>query len=136
MRTDDPQEGQRPGILIVDADVVVRHVLAEYLRGCGYVVAEAVSSDEALDILLHQGDRIETVLVDMEAPGSLTGFGFVRHLRTTYPGHTVMTAAGPSKAADQAADLCEEGPTLARPYHPQQVMDQIHRLMAKRERSR
>ncbi len=136
MRADDPQKDERPGILIVDADVVVRHVLAEYLRGCGYLVAEAVSADEALDILAHQAERMETVLIDMDAPGSLTGFSFVRHLRTTYPDLTVMTAASPDRAADQASDLCEDGPMLARPYHPQQVMDEIRRLIAQRERSR
>lgn len=136
MRADDPQKDDRPGILIVDADVVVRHVLAEYLRACGYLVAEAVSADEALDILEHQGERMETILVDMDAPGSLTGFGFVRHLRATYPDLTVVTAASTAKAADQAADLCDEGPMLARPYHPQQVMDEIRRLVAKRERNR
>lgn len=136
MRSEDPQKDDRPGILLVDADVVVRHVLAEYLRGCGYVVAEAVSADEALDILQHQGERIETVLFDMDAPGSLTGFGFVRHLRTTYPDLTLVTAGSTAKAADHAADLCEEGPMLTRPYHPQQVMDEIRRLVAQRDRSR
>lgn len=136
MRSDDPQKDDRPGILIVDADVVVRHVLAEYLRACGYLVAEAVSADEALDILEHQGERMETVLIDMDAPGTLQGFSFVRHLRTTYPDLTVVTAASTAKAADHAADLCDEGPMLARPYHPQQVMDEIRRLVAKRERAR
>ena len=44
----------------------------------------------------------------------------------------VILAGTPAKAADAAAELCDEGPNLARPYEPQLVVDRIKRLLAKR----
>lgn len=123
-----------PCILVVDGDVLVRHVLAEYLRACGYRVIEAVHSDEAQHILKGGDLSIEVALVDAQAPGSLSGFALARWLRETYPDIDVVLAGAPAQAAEQAATLCEEGPHLARPYEPQNVVDYIKRLRAARRR--
>lgn len=124
----------RPCVILLDADVVVRHVLAEYLRTCGYQVVEAVSSEDVLSILKHGEPRIDTVLADVNAPGTIAGFALLRHLKTHFPDVDVVLAGSRTKAADEVADLCEEGPTLARPYEPQLVLAEIRRLIAARER--
>ncbi len=123
-----------PQILVVDADVLVRHVLADYLRTCGYRVIEAASCDEAQSILEVGELAVDVVLADAQAPGRMSGFAFARWLRETRTGIDVILAGAPAQAAEEAANLCEEGPHLARPYEPQSVVDRIKRLRAARAR--
>ncbi|OYY11033.1 MAG: hypothetical protein B7X99_02180 [Rhizobiales bacterium 17-65-6] len=125
----------RPCILILDADVIVRHLIAEYLRTCGYRVAEAASAEEALSILSHADVPIDTVLMDMQAPGTVNGFALLRKIRETFPDVDVVPAGSAAKATEEAADLCEEGPHLSRPYEPQMVLEEIKRLIARRGRA-
>jgi hypothetical protein len=44
-------------ILFVEPDILVRMVVADYLRECGYAVIEAVSAEDARKVL-SQGDRL------------------------------------------------------------------------------
>ena len=50
-----PTETDIGTILVVEDEILIRLVIADYLRGCGYKVYEASSGDEAM-ILLQQGD--------------------------------------------------------------------------------
>ena len=45
------QPGESQRLIVVDGDVLVRHVISDYLRTCGYVVIEAASTDEAEVVL-------------------------------------------------------------------------------------
>ncbi|MFG1420246.1 response regulator [Roseixanthobacter liquoris] len=127
---------ERPRVLVLDADIVVRHVLAEYLRTCGYQVAEAASADEALDLLANADQPFDVMLADVAAPGRLVGFALAAFVRQNHPGVDVILAGTPAKAANEAAGLCDEGPHLARPYEPQSVIERIKQLMAARARNR
>jgi len=40
-----------------------------------------------------------------------------------------------ARAADAAAELCEQGPMLSKPYEPQAVGEWIKRLLAERDRT-
>ncbi|OYY25402.1 MAG: hypothetical protein B7Y65_02915 [Azorhizobium sp. 35-67-15] len=126
---------ERPRVLVLDADIVVRHVLAEYLRTCGYQVAEAASADEALDLLADARPPFDVMLADFAVPGRLEGFALAAFVREHHPAVEVILAGTPAKAADEAAELCDEGPHLARPYEPQSVVDRIKQLMATRARN-
>ncbi|HQS49645.1 MAG: hypothetical protein B7Y12_25000 [Rhizobiales bacterium 24-66-13] len=127
---------ERPRILVLDADIVVRHVLAEYLRTCGYQVAEAASADEALDLLADARPPFDVMLADFAVPGRLAGFALAAFVREHHPAVEVILAGTPAKAANEAAELCDEGPHLARPYEPQSVIERIKQLMAARARNR
>ncbi|GGF86372.1 hypothetical protein GCM10007301_52810 [Azorhizobium oxalatiphilum] len=123
-----------PTVMVVDADVLVRHALSEYLRGCGYRVIEASSTDEAQNFFALGEIDVGAVLCDMKAPGRLGGFSFARWMRETHPKTDVILAGAPERAAEEAAELCENGPQLARPYDPQLVLERIKRQHAARAR--
>src|ERR1700712_2377540 len=109
-----PQQPQC--ILVVDGDVLVRHAIADYLRDCGYAVVEASSPDEAAIVLEEVSLPIEAVLCDANAPGSRNAFQF-RSWAQEQRQHVQIALAGSIEAATQtAAELCEHGPHLARPY--------------------
>jgi DNA-binding response OmpR family regulator len=123
----------RPGtILVVEDEVLVRMVICEYLRDCGYRVIEAADADEAMLVLQQDDLAIDAVLSDVEMPGSMDGFGLARWIRLHRTGLDVILVGNPRRAAQAAADLCEQGPTLAKPYEPQAVVARIQRLLAER----
>ncbi|MFG1383634.1 response regulator transcription factor [Xanthobacter versatilis] len=125
-----------PTILVVETDILVRHVIADYLRGCGYRVLEAATGEEAGLILDVEAEGIDIVLADAAATGDREGFALARWLRETYPHIDVVLAGSPAMAAAQATDLCEDGPAVDKPYQPQQLADRIRWLVARRGRNR
>lgn len=121
-------------ILVVEGDVLARIVICEYLRQCGYRVIEAVSTDEALVVLQQPSVEIDIVLTEVTSRGAMTGFALTQWVRANKPQIDVIMAGSVARAADAAANLCETGPLLAKPYEPRLVVDRIKRLRALRSR--
>jgi len=130
------QSGEPQRLLVVDGDVLVRHVISDYLRTCGYVVVEAASTDEATLVLDDTNDMVEAVLCDADAPGRLSAFEFRAWAVRRTPATRVILAGSIGAAADKAAELCEEGPHLQRPYDPQGVVEYIRRIVGTRSADR
>lgn len=122
-------------VLVVEDDVLVRLVISDYLRECGYRVYEAVNADEALAVLQSPKVSIDIVFSDVLMPGDMDGFGLARWIRSNKPHVQVVLTAGVERSAEIAATLCESGPLLEKPYPPQGVVDRIRRLAAKAKRT-
>ena len=122
-------------VLVVEDDVLVRLVIAGYLRDCGYRVIEAVNAAEAIAMLSQPDSRVAVVFTDVEMPGDMDGFGLAQWVRREKPGVEVVLAGTPARAAAAAGDLCEEGPGLSKPYDSKLVLERIRRLLAARRRS-
>jgi DNA-binding response OmpR family regulator len=117
-------------VLIVDSEIVVRMTLGEYLRHCGYRVIEAASGEEALKVLKDADLIIDAALMEVELRGEIDGFQLASWIRNRRPGIQVILAGTPKRAAKAAGDLCEEGPTMSKPYDPQLVVERIKRLLS------
>jgi CheY-like chemotaxis protein len=66
-----------PTVLVVDDEIMIRLVIADYLRECGYRVFEAGSPEDAVSIL--QSDlKIDIVFTDLELPGHSSGLELAR----------------------------------------------------------
>lgn len=124
----------KPCVLIVEPELPVRHPVAEYLRECGYQVMEAVNTDEAVTLLACT-ENIDVVLASVGSPGSLDAFSLSRWAQEKNHRAKVILAGTHEKVTQHAAQLCEQGPMLARPYHHQQLHDEIKRLLAAHKRS-
>jgi CheY-like chemotaxis protein len=125
---------ERPVVLVVEDEVLVRMVIAEYLRDCDYVVIEAGSAVEA--IALFKADvEVDVVFSDIQMPGSMDGFALSQWVRQNRPGVKVILTSGAASAADKAADLCEDGPLLQKPYESDEVDRRIKQLLAARARN-
>lgn len=125
---------KQPCILIVEADVLVRNPLAEYLRECGYQVQEAFNPTEARQLLGKGSKRIDIVLADVDDVRGENGFALARWIRTHHPSIEVILAGTISMAAAKAGELCEEGPKLSKPYDHRMIADHVRRLQAARDR--
>jgi len=123
-----------PVVLLLETEAVARHALAQYLRECGYRVFEASGTDEARMCFQGHG-AIEIALLDVGAVGGEDAFRLAQWIRAHHSADVVMVGAL-EKAATKAAELCSEGPKLARPYEHTKVVDLIKQLRAARDRAR
>jgi len=121
-------------VLVVEDEVLIRLVVAEYLRECGYRVHEAVSAEEAILILEAPEVSVDIVFSDVEMPGGMDGFGLARWVRSNRPDTKVILTSGAERSADIAGTLCEAGPLMKKPYHTQEVVDRIKQLKATAKR--
>ena len=119
-------------ILVVEDEVLIRLVIAQYLRDCGYRVIEAAHADEALLVLRKSETEIDVVFTDVEMPGSMDGFALAQWVRSNRPGMEVILAGSVHRAVQAASDLCDQQNNLPKPYDPQSVHDRIRRLLASR----
>jgi CheY-like chemotaxis protein len=118
-------------VLVVEDEVLLRLVIAAYLRDCGYKVIEAADADEAVLVLTQPDLVVDVLFSDIEMPGSMDGFGLAQWTRANRPDLEVILTGSVPRAVNAAANLCEEGP-VPKPYEPQSVHDRIRRLLAAR----
>jgi CheY-like chemotaxis protein len=118
-----------PTVLVIDDEVLIRLVIADYLRECGYRVFEAGSPEDAVAIL--QSDlKIDIVFTDLELPGQSSGLELARWIRRRFPAVKVILTSGLYSAAELAGELCEAGPPIIKPYDSDVVAQRIRALMA------
>jgi CheY-like chemotaxis protein len=130
----EPSSGDTATIFVVDPDVLVRMVIADYLRDCGYKVVEGVNADDVLAVL-EAGKKIDVILIEVRLAGRLDGFELARQIRDTHADIDVILTSSVARAADKASDLCDEGP-LEKPYHPQEIVRRVNLLRERRRASR
>ena len=119
-------------MLVLDDDVLVRMPVVQFLRDCGYRVVEAATIDEAIALLQKTNIPLDVVLSKIDIPGSMNGFVFAQWARSVRPELKILLAATPERTVRNAAELCEVGPTLKRPYDHKHVLHRIKRLLAAR----
>jgi len=122
---------EQPCVLIVEADILVRHPLAEYLRECGYRALEARDAAEARALLDSMASSVDVILADAGGPAA-EGFELATWVRRRYPEVVIVLAGSVAKALEKAGEICEEGPALAKPYEHHLVLERIRRALAAR----
>jgi len=70
----------RPVVLIVEDDFLLRMNAAEMIGASGFDVVEAANADEAIAILEARPD-IRVVFTDVQMPGSMDGLKLARFVR-------------------------------------------------------
>jgi DNA-binding response OmpR family regulator len=125
---------QQKCILVVEPDVLVRMVIAEYLRDCGYRVIEGVSAQDVWAVL-EMARPIDVMLIDMKLTGTEGGFSVASRLRQTHPDIDVILTSGITGAVQECHELCEEG-AIKKPYQPKDVEARIRILLERRRSSK
>ena len=94
-------------VLLVDSDIRVRMVVTDYLRGCGYMVIEAMNVEEALQIL-RAGTKIDALYSEVELHGDTDGFALARTARREFPALDIILASGSALKTEKASGLSGE----------------------------
>ena len=120
----EPVPAPPPTILVVEDDVLVRSLVASYLRDCGFDVIEANGADEAIRVLQAEVP-VELVFSDIQMPGSMDGFGLAQWVRRERPWLKVILTSGAARAAQ------DMGPILAKPYDHAELERHIRSLLVR-----
>jgi len=116
-------------VLVAEDEILLRMVIAGYLRDCGFDVVETGNADEAVRVL-EAGVPVDIVFSDVNMPGRLDGFGLAQWLRRERPGLKIILTSG-AVTAKETSDLCGHGPILAKPYDHAQLARRLRGLLAK-----
>jgi DNA-binding NtrC family response regulator len=129
--TGKPGKGEQPPptILVLEDEILIRFPVSDYLRDCGYRVLEASSAAEA-QAILRSGEPVEIMFSDINLAGDINGFAMAQWVRREYPDVKIILTSGVRRVAEQAGDLCDEGPFLAKPYAYETLLEHIKRLLA------
>jgi DNA-binding NtrC family response regulator len=112
-------------LLIVEDDVLIRAAAAQYLRGAGFEVLEAVSVEQALELL--RAGPVQAVFADVKLPGAQSGLDLMRIVQADFPKAKVLLTSGVVKVDE----VTLEGITLLRkPYFLFEVERHLRALLA------
>ena len=113
MATPKPDSTQQT-VLIVESDVLVRHALAEYLRGCGFRVLETATALEAKTVM-QRGPGVDVMLADARVAGGEGGFALAQWTRRYRPKITVLLTSTLANKSEAIAGLCSQHHPLPPP---------------------
>ena len=129
----DPlQAPPAPRILVADDEPHIRRVLSTLLGKAGYLVDEAASGTDALE-LWHSDQRYDAVLLDLMMPGA-TGLEVLREIRAREHGvHTpviILTAKGQDADRD-AAFASGADDFMTKPFSPKKLVARLQEILAR-----
>jgi CheY-like chemotaxis protein len=120
---------RRDRILVVEDELLIRMFVCELLRDFGYDVVEAVSGDEALD-LLNAEVAVDLVLSDVRMPGSTDGLALLQFIRGKMAGLPVIITSG--HLEPQVALAAGASQFLAKPFRVEEALKVVELELSKR----
>jgi CheY-like chemotaxis protein len=117
----------RPVVLLVEDEPLVRTLQVDILRDADFWVLEAQDADEAFEVLKRRPD-VRAVLTDVDMPGSLDGFEFARLVAQGWPKVGVLVISG--KTAPEPGDLPPTARFAAKPVRPDDLVETLRSVMA------
>ena len=113
-----------PLVLVVEDEIFLRYVTAEYLEDCGFSVLQAANADEAVGLLQRNRD-VGAVFSDIQMPGSMNGLGLAHWIAQTLPGVKVLLTSGQILPA-----AARKWTLLAKPYDMAEVERRLREMTA------
>ena len=120
------RDEQRPTILIVEDENLVRMETVDVFEDAGFTVIEAWSGDMALD-LIERHPEVQVVFTDIEMPG-MNGLELARVVSRRWPDLPVMLCSGPVNLSAQK--LFQDIPFFSKPYDVDRASQVAHQLIA------
>jgi CheY-like chemotaxis protein len=115
----------RPVVLIVEDEALLRMNAAEMIADAGFEVAEAANADEAIAIL-EARPNIHVVFTDVQMPGSMDGLKLARFVRGRWPPIKIVATSGFVRVGEQ--DLPEGSRFVTKPYMAAEIVATLREL--------
>ncbi|MEJ2374172.1 MAG: response regulator [Pseudolabrys sp.] len=117
-----------PTVLLVEDEVLISNLVADWLGERGFAVREVASGDEAL-AYIDDGGEVDVLFTDLNLPGSVDGAELAARVRAMRPELPVVYASGRYNSAE-LAPLVPRSVFVAKPYNPADVCTLLARLTA------
>ena len=121
-----PSARQRPVVLIVEDEFLVRMGTRAAVETAGFDVLEAGDADEAIAILSARDD-IRLIFTDVHMPGSMDGLKLAHFVRDRWPPVKIIATSGRVRIAE--SDLPEGGRFLPKPYSAGEITATLRELI-------
>ena len=114
-------------LLVVDEDASVREACVEIARRMSFAVVSAADLAAARAILKFQ--KVDLLLLDLKAPGTIGGLGLLEEVKTAYPDTSVivMTAFATVSSAVEAMRV-GAGDYLTKPFALEELVAILERV--------
>ena len=89
-----------PVVLVVEDEMVLRMRAVDIVEDAGFLPVEAVSADEAFDIL-ESRDDISLLFTDIQMPGSMDGLKLAHAVHTRWPHIKIILVSGQIRLIDE-----------------------------------
>jgi len=130
--TDRLARPARPGsetVLVVEDATAVRDLAVRALRGAGYVVLEASSGRQAMEVAEKAPGPIRLLLADVVMP-EMSGRAVAERLATWHPGLRVLYMSGYARDAISQHGVLEPGTEfLAKPFTPGVLIARVRAVL-------
>ena len=125
-----PRPGPGPGgqgqtVLVVEDEDAVRRLIGRILRGAGYRVLDASSSEQALAVAERESGRVDLLLSDVVMPG-LPGLELAARLRGLTPTMAVLLMSG---YTEDAVRLPPDVRFIAKPFAADALLASVARVL-------
>ena len=118
---------ERPVVLVVEDEVLVRMQAVEMIEEAGFDAIEANNADEAIRLLETRKD-IRIVFPDIEMPGSMDGLRLARAIRDRWPPIELILTSG--KHRFSANEIPARGHFVPKPYSFDALAATLRKLAA------
>lgn len=116
--------------------MLIRWVVAEYLRACGHQVIEAANAAEAIKLLRIAATDVDLVFSDVRMGDGLSGHALAAWVREHRPGVPVLLTSGAATTARQAEAACAANEFVPKPCDHGELLARMRRMMAGRTKGR
>ncbi|VVP54643.1 Sensor histidine kinase RcsC [Pseudomonas fluorescens] len=111
-------------ILVVEDDDIVRMLIVDVLEELEFKVLEADGSEQALEWLRNQGEKIHLMMTDIGLPG-MDGRELATKARTLHPALPILFASGYAETIDVPADMH----VIGKPFSIDQLRDKVNGIL-------
>lgn len=117
---------ERPAVLVVEDEELVRLDNCERLEQAGLAVLEAADADQAL-ALLEGHPEIRVLVTDVKMPGWMSGIDLARQVEKRWPEISIVLTSAFYTAEE--AELPENMTLLPKPFAPDRLLNQVRLLL-------
>jgi DNA-binding NtrC family response regulator len=122
---------QRPSILVVDDELLIRDLLYDFFKDQGWDISIAENGEKALEVL--RAKNIDLVLSDVKMP-EMDGLDLSRKLRESYPKIPVVLMTG-YPSVDSVIDALRNKVVdyIVKPFNINQLYKAVESQLKKKE---
>jgi two-component sensor histidine kinase/CheY-like chemotaxis protein len=118
--------GEKPIVLVVEDEMVLRMRAVDIVEDAGFVPIEAVSADEAIEIL-ESRDDISLLFTDIQMPGSMDGLKLAHAAHSRWPHIKIVLVSGQIAVTD--ADKPDDSKFFPKPLEIQQMITELQSMI-------
>ena len=115
-----------PVVLVVEDEMVLRMRAVDIVEDAGFVPIEAVSADQAMEIL-ESRDDISLLFTDIQMPGSMDGLKLAHAAHTRWPHIKIVLVSGQIAVTD--ADKPIDSRFFPKPLEIQQMILELQEMV-------